>query len=264
MCCIKCAPGGFRCLDGTRRYPFCRKSHCWAWWPTPWLRPARAGPVAPEAGRVVQVRGLDELALDEQGHDETEPVGLQVPEEPGRRHRCVVPAGPRCVAPGVVGPLTFDDRSMPAAGDIPEHRVPRAGLVHPRRAMLAVFEGPVTGDVISPRLVQGGTRADPLDPEQVRRPRADVVGQGLHPEVVATVADATVSPERPAARAKTAPARYRCRTRRWDPCRSERPGNPRTLHCAASAWTPRAWRCPVATGGSAPPPGRGVPRSALR
>src|SRR6202042_1068922 len=68
--------------------------------------------------------------------------------------------------------------------------------------MLAVFQGPVAGDVVTPRPAQGGTRADPLDPEQVRRPGTDVVGQGLHPEVVATMADTTVAPERPAARRK--------------------------------------------------------------
>ena len=128
------------------------------------------------------------------------PRDLQVLQEPGRRHRRVVPARPRRAGPGVVGPLTFDDRGMTAAGDVPEHGVPRAVLVHPRRAMLAVFQGPVAGDVVSPRLVQEAPRADPLDPEQVRRPGADVVGQGLHPEVVVTAANATVTPERPAAR----------------------------------------------------------------
>jgi thioredoxin reductase (NADPH) len=160
----------------------------------------RAGPVAPEAGRVVQVPRLDELALDQQGHDETEPASPQVVQEPGGRNRGVVPACPRGAGPGVVGPLSLDDRSVPVAGDIPEHRVPRAVLVHSRRAMLAVFQRPVTGDVVSPRLVQQAPRADPLDPEQVGRPGADVVGQGLHPEVVATAADATIAPERPAAR----------------------------------------------------------------
>jgi thioredoxin reductase (NADPH) len=164
------------------------------------VQTVRARPVAPEAGRVVRVLGLDELALDEQGHDETEPAGLQVLQEPGHRHRRVVPAGPRRVGPGVVGPLTFDDRSVPAAGDIPELGVPGTVLVHPRRAVLAVLEGPVAGDVISPRFVQEAPRADPLDPEQVRGPRADVVGQGLHPEVPRTAAEATVTPERPAAR----------------------------------------------------------------
>ena len=104
------------------------------------------------------------------------------------------------LGPRVVGPLTFDDRGMTAAGDVPEHGVPRTVLVRPRRAVLAVFQGPVAGDVVSPRLVQEAPRADPLDPEQVRRPGADIVGQGLHPEVVVTAANATVAPERPAAR----------------------------------------------------------------